>query len=136
MSAVRSILLFAFIWPASPCWAQPAGEGAPGVQRSDLWNSIEAHYRTPAAMQRATQRRLSAEERALLREQVRGYTAHDAAHMAAQMAAHMTPAAPPSAAAGSANGAVVSMPIATGEAPPALATLQVPASVGSASSTD
>ena len=83
--SVHPFFLCVLLCPASACWAQATdagAPGAPGTQRSDLWNSIEAQYRAPSAMQQAAQRRLSAEERALLREQVRGGYVAGMAHMA------------------------------------------------------
>ena len=74
----RFVLPLVLACPVSLCWAQaapPPGDArsAPTSQgRSALWSSIKAQHRTPAAVHAAARRRLSADERALLREQVRG----------------------------------------------------------------
>lgn len=81
MSA-RFVLPLVLACPVGLCWAQPAPAAQPADAahgsahdpngRSALWSSIEAQHRTPAAMRAAARKRLSADERALLREQVRG----------------------------------------------------------------
>lgn len=66
-------------------WAQGSGEGAevgaavtaeakaqpPAVTRSELWLSIDSQYRQRDATQPAGSRRLTAEQRHQLREQIR-----------------------------------------------------------------
>lgn len=81
MSA-RFVLPLVLACPVGLCWAQPAPAAQPADAahgsahdpngRSALWSSIEAQHRTPAAVRAAARKRLSADERALLREQVRG----------------------------------------------------------------
>lgn len=127
MSA-RFVLPLVLACPVGLCWAQsaPAAQPADAAHdsahdpngRSALWSSIEAQHRTPAAVRAAARKRLSADERALLREQVRGGYA---------IGMVVTPIAAPAPISGPSVRRVSAMP-AAGEGPAPLPALQ-PAAV-------